>query len=70
MEIDENIINEKALKLIDENVGYNLMYDASVDLKETELATTTLGIVRGILDMAEAMKGELKNETHHQGVSK
>lgn len=62
MEIDENIINEKALKLINENVGYNLMYDASVDLKETELATTTLGIVRGILDMAEAMKGELKND--------
>lgn len=64
--IDENTINEKALKLINENVGYNLMYDASVDLKETELATTTLGIVRGILDMAEALKGELKNDRREE----
>lgn len=58
--IDECIINEKALKLIDELICYDDIYAAGTDPKV--YAVATLGIARGILDMAEAMKGELKND--------
>ncbi len=60
--IDECIINEKALKLIDRSMDYELIYDAEADLEKSELTAVTLGMIRGILDMAEAMKGELKND--------
>ena len=60
MRIDENTINEKALKLINELICYDDIYAAGTDPKTYALAT--LGIARGILDMAEAMKGELKND--------
>ena len=60
MKIDENTINEKALKLINELICYDDMYAAGTDPKA--YAVATLGIVRGILDMAGALKGELKNE--------
>ncbi len=59
MKIDENIINEKAMELIDELVSYDFIYDTD-DLKE--FAVLSMGIVRGILDMAGELKGELKNE--------
>lgn len=60
MKIDENIINEKAIELIDELICYDDMYAAETDPKA--YAVATLGIVRGILDMAGALKGELKND--------
>ena len=60
MKIDENTINEKALKLIDELICYDDIYAAGTDPKAHAVAT--LGITRGILDMADAMKGELKND--------
>ena len=60
MKIDENTINEKALKLINELICYDDMYAAGTDPKA--YAVATLGIVRGILDMAGALKGELKND--------
>ena len=59
MKIDECIINEKAMALIDEFVSYDFIYDTD-DRKE--FAVLTIGIVRGILDMAGALKGELKND--------
>ena len=59
MKIDENSINEKAVELIDKLVNYDFIYETD-DLEE--FAVMTMGIVRGILDMAEAMKGELKND--------
>lgn len=60
MKIDENIINEKAMELIDELVCDDDIYAAGTDPKA--YAVATLGIVRGILDMAWALKGELKND--------
>lgn len=59
MKIDENIINEKAMELIDELVSYDFIYDTD-DLKE--FAALSMGIVRGIMDMAGELKGELKND--------
>ena len=59
MKIDENIINEKAMELIDEIANYDFVYNTD-DLKE--FAVQSIGVVQGILDMAEALKGELKNE--------
>ena len=59
MKIDENIINENAMALIDELVSYDFIYDTD-DRKE--FAVLSMGIVRGILDMAGALKGELKND--------
>ena len=59
MKIDENSINEKAVELIDKLVNYDFIYETD-DLEE--FAVMTMGIVRGILDMAEALKGELKND--------
>ena len=63
MKIDENSINEKAVELIDKLVNYDFIYETD-DLEE--FAAMTLGIVRGILDMAEAMKGELKNDRREE----
>ena len=62
MKIDENSINinEKALKLINELICHDDIYAAVTDPKA--YAVATMGIVRGILDMADAMKGELKND--------
>ncbi len=60
MKIDENSINKKALKLINELICHDDIYAAVTDPKA--YAVAKLGIVRGILDMAEAMKGELKND--------
>lgn len=57
MKIDECIINEKAMELIDELICYDDMYAAGTDPKA--YAVATLGIVRGILDMAGAMKKEI-----------
>ena len=59
MKIDENSINEKAVELIDKLVNYDFIYETD-DLEE--FAVMTMGIVRGILDMAEALKGEMKND--------
>lgn len=62
MNADECIINEKALELIDRSMDYELIYDAEADFEKSELTAVTLGMIRGILDMAGALKGELKNE--------
>ena len=59
--IDENTINEKALKLINELICYDDIYAAVTDPKAYAVATP--GIVRGIMDMAGALKGELKEES-------
>ena len=59
MKIDENIINEKAIEMIDELVSYDFIYGTD---GRKEFAVLSMGIVRGILDMAGALKGELKNE--------
>ena len=59
MTIDKNILNAKAMELIDELTSYDFIYDTD-DLKE--FAVLSMGIVRGILDMAGELKGELKNE--------
>lgn len=59
MKIDECIINEKAIELIDELVSYDFIYDTD---NRKEFAVLSMGIVRGILDMAGALKGELKND--------
>lgn len=63
MKIDENSINEKAVKLIDGLVSHDFIYETD-DLKE--FAAMALGFVRGILDMAEAWKGELKNDRREE----
>lgn len=60
MKIDECIINEKATRLIDGLLDPDLIYDTSGELRE--LAVLTLGRIRGILDMAGALKGEMKDE--------
>nr|DAT70319.1 MAG TPA: hypothetical protein [Caudoviricetes sp.] len=60
MKIDECIINEKAIELIDELICYDDIYAAGTDPRA--YAVATLGIVRGMLDMAGALKGELKND--------
>ena len=60
MKIDENSINKKALKLINELICHDDIYAAVTDPKA--YAVATMGIVRGILDMAEALKGEMKND--------
>ena len=55
MKIDEAYINHTALRLINESVGCPYEYsdqDESVD----HLRLMTIGEVRGVLDMAEAMK--------------
>lgn len=67
MKIDENSINEKAVELIDKLVNYDFIYETD-DLEE--FAVMTMGIVRGILDMAEALKGELKNDRREKTESR
>lgn len=47
MKIDENIINEKAIELIDELVSYDFIYGTD---GRKEFAVLSMGIVRGILD--------------------
>lgn len=59
MRITEDCINHNAMKLIDENNVPWEMYEANGDADNQRLIT--MGYVRGVLDMAEAMKEVLKS---------
>ena len=69
MKIDEQSINHNAVKLIEEltNVNYDLIADGT-DKDKHEVAVDverayilmTLGEIRGVIDMAKAMKEVLK----------
>lgn len=58
MKIDEACINHNALRLINEIVESPYEY-CDQDETTDHLRLLTLGAVRGVLDMAEAMKGVL-----------
>lgn len=58
MKIDEACINHNALRLINEIVESPYEY-GDQDESTDHLRLLTLGAVRGVLDMAEAMKGVL-----------
>lgn len=59
MRITEDCINHNAMKLIDDNNVPWEMYEANGDADHQRLIT--MGYVRGVLDMAEAMKEVLKS---------
>jgi hypothetical protein len=61
MKIDEACINHNALRLINETVGIPYEY-GDQDESADHLRLLTIGAVRGVLDMAEAMKKVLKGE--------
>lgn len=61
MKIDEACVNHNALRLINEIVGCPYEY-GDQDESADHLRLLTLGEVRGVLDMAEAMKKVLKGE--------
>ena len=61
MKIDEACINHNAVRLINEIVGIPYEY-GDQDESTDHLRLLTLGAVRGVLDMAEAMKKVLKGE--------
>lgn len=59
MKTTENYINHTALRLINEIVGIPYEY-GDQDESADHLRLMTIGAVRGVLDMAEAMKEVLK----------
>lgn len=59
MRITGDCINHNAMKLIDESNLPWEMYEANDDADHQRLIT--MGYVRGVLDMAEAMKEVLKS---------
>lgn len=59
MRITEDCINHNAMQIIDENNVPWEMYEANDDADHQRLIT--MGYVRGVLDMAEAMKEVLKS---------
>ena len=61
MKIDEACINHNALRLINEIVGSPYEY-GDQDETADHFRLMTLGAVRGVLDMTEAMKEVLKGE--------
>ncbi len=61
MKIDEACINHNAVKLISEIVGIPYEY-GDQDESTDHLRLLTIGAVRGVLDMAEAMKKVLSEE--------
>ena len=61
MKIDEACINHNAVKLINEIVGIPYEY-GDQDESTDHLRLLTLGEVRGVLEMTEAMKKALKGE--------
>ena len=61
MKIDEAYINHTALRLINESVGCPYEY-SDQDETADHCRLMTIGAVRGVLDMAEAMKKVLKGE--------
>ena len=59
MKIDESCINHNALRIINDIVAYPYEYgEQNEDADHCRLLT--IGAVRGVLDMAEAMKEVLK----------
>lgn len=58
MKIDEACINHNALRLINEIVESPYEY-VEQDKNADHCRLMTIGAVRGVLDMAEAMKGVL-----------
>ena len=61
MKIDEACINYNAVRLINEIMGNPYEY-GDQDESTDHLRLLTLGAVRGVLDMAEAMKEVLSEE--------
>ena len=61
MKIDEACINHNALRLINEIVGDPYEY-GDQDESADHCRLLTIGVVRGVLDMVEAMKKVLKGE--------
>ena len=61
MKIDEACINHNAVKLISEIVGIPYEY-GDQDETADHFRLMTLGAVRGVLDMAKAMKEVLSEE--------
>lgn len=61
MKIDESVINCNAVKLIDRIASgfIDLEKDGS-NLNESELAMINIGCIKGVCDMASAMKEVLK----------
>ena len=56
--IDENFINEHAIKAIDEVLGIPFEY-ADTERDSDNLRQITLGAIRGILDFADHLKEAL-----------
>lgn len=61
MKIDEACINHNAVRLINEIVGCPYEY-AEQDKNADYFRLLTIGAVRGVIEMAEAMKKVLKGE--------
>ena len=61
MKIDEACINHNAVRLINEIMGSPYEYGGQ-DESTDHLRLLTLGEVRGVLEMTEAMKEVLKGE--------
>lgn len=61
MKIDEACINHNAVRLINEIMGNPYEY-GDQDESTDHLRLLTLGEVRGVLDMAEAMKAVLSED--------
>ena len=61
MKIDEACINHNAVRLINEIMGNPYEY-GDQDESTDHLRLLTLGEVRGVLEMTEAMKKALKGE--------
>lgn len=59
MKITEDCINHNAMKLIDESNLPWEMYEANDDADHQRLIT--MGYVRGVLEMADVMKGVIKS---------
>ncbi len=59
MKIDENCINEKAIQAIDELIGLPYEYCDENDGSD-HLRLITIGAIRGVLDLANLLKGALK----------
>lgn len=59
MKIDESCINHNALRIINDIVGAPFEY-SDQDETADHSRLITIGAIRGVLDMAEAMKEVLK----------
>lgn len=61
MKIDENCINEKAIQAIDEVVALPFEF-CDGDEGSDHMRLVTIGAIRGVLDLANLLKGALKDD--------